>query len=150
MGTTTTTCGQRSVLGTLRQRQGGWKRLEMLVMWWITLWPSSPSGYTLGALWECVSKLQVFCFPYKIQQSSSGLQGEEEGWILPMSDSTCVFPWQWSPPLAATSLAAKPTWDVDLVDRPEDASPPVVLVEHYPKTLVPATEDSPPEALAAL
>ncbi|KAM9214457.1 LOW QUALITY PROTEIN: keratin, type II cytoskeletal 72-like [Leptosomus discolor] len=44
-----------------------------------------------------------------------------------------------------------PTWDVDLVDAVEDASPAVALVEHpYPWMLVPATEDSPPEALPAL
>lgn len=46
---------------------GGWKMLEMLVPSWITLWPPSPPGCTLGALLKYVNNIKVFNFPYKIQ-----------------------------------------------------------------------------------
>ncbi|XP_014811164.1 PREDICTED: keratin, type II cytoskeletal 1-like [Calidris pugnax] len=65
------------------------------------------------------------------------LEGEESRWR--------------SPPLPTPSPAAQPSWHAELEDSPEGASPPVVLVEHpYLKMLVPATEDSPPEAFPAL
>jgi len=68
-----------------------------------------------------------------------------------MSDSACVFPWQWSLPLVTPSLAGKTTWDMDPADSPEDAGPPAALVEHpHLETLLHATADLPPEALPAV
>lgn len=103
----------------------------------------------MGALWEYVSKIKVFNFPYRIKPSHSGWEGEEKekeeeekgGCALPMRDSHYVFPQQGFP------LDLGLTRDVGL-DGPEDSSPPAVLHPN-PTTFVPLIEDSLPEVWLA-